>query len=285
MKIAALVLTYRYPLGVSALARFCDEAGIDMFVHVDTKTDIAPFMSAAPRVRFVEDRVGVYWRGFTMIEATINLIEAAKAHADRYILLSDDSLPLVSPGVLRERLAIGDYISAAPINDGMRLRYERFLMFDSPATQVRWQHVVDREVTEDALDRLARLGALRKYGKKPINAVYYGSQWMALTGASVEKIMDSWSNNIWLRQSFEFSDVPDESYFQTILSQDQPEWRRLMHVDWSGDRPPRVFKTLSEISTVNPQGALFLRKIDLTAADLDRWMERLLEPLALPSSA
>jgi len=284
VRIAAVVLAYRYPAGLSALARFFNAADIDMFVHVDAKIDDRPFRlaakSASRDVIFVEDRVRIFWRGFTMVEATIGLLKAAKAHGgyDRYLIISDDSLPLVAPAEFRRTLEIaGDYVTARPVSDHLRLRYDRFLMFDSEATQVRWIATVDREVSEDMLQRLARLGSLRKRGKKPLAFYYHGSQWMGLTSTSVEKILASWGEDPWLRESFEFSEVPDEAYFHTIISEHgAPEWRTLVYADWSAETPPRVFKTLEELHKLDAHHALFVRKIDLQQGDLDLWMARIL---------
>lgn len=42
VRTAALVLAYRYPIGLSALARYFDLTCTDMFVHVDAKVDEEP---------------------------------------------------------------------------------------------------------------------------------------------------------------------------------------------------------------------------------------------------
>ena len=109
--------------------------------------------------------------------------------------------------------------AAAPANDALKLRYERFFMFDSAATQVRWTPVIDREVTLDALQRFAQLSVVRSRGKKPLASLFHGSQWMALTSASVDRILNSWENDSWLRELFEFSEARMKAYFHTILSQ------------------------------------------------------------------
>jgi Core-2/I-Branching enzyme len=120
VRIAVMVLAYGYPAGISAMSKFFDAADTDMFVHVDAKIDYGPFQDAAKcglrKVAFIEDRTRIFWRGFTMVEATIALLRAARASGgfDRYLIISDDSLPLVGPGELRRRLEIdGDFITAS----------------------------------------------------------------------------------------------------------------------------------------------------------------------------
>lgn len=243
MKIAALILAYNYPLGLSALARLFSAVDIDTFIHVDEKIDIFPFQEfGGPNVIFIPRRKRIFWRGFTMIEATIELICAAMENNkyDRYIIISDDSLPIVEMQEFRRRIELNvDYIDLSIVPPIFQSRYENFYMFDSEATQVRWLPVVDREFSDDALMRIERLKALRKIGKKPIPTVFYGSQWMSLTASSVQCILESWNEDHWLRESFEFSEVPDEGYFHTILAQNlHLPSRPLMHVEWSGNPPP-----------------------------------------------
>jgi hypothetical protein len=280
VRTAALVLAYRYPIGLSALTRYFDLTGTDMFVHVDAKIDETPFREAAAaatrEVTFLPDRVAVFWRGFTVVEATIALLKAARANDyDRYLLISDDSLPLVAPAEFRARLAPEmDYMAARPADDELRIRYDRFYMFDSAVTQARWLALSDRHVDAETVDRFARLGRLVKRGKKPLETCYHASQWMALTRQSVDTILKSWKSDVWLRESFEFSEVPDEQYFPTILClKGRPESRHFMHVDWSGDEPPHVFTTLKEVAALEHTGPLFVRKIDFGPRRLDAWFK------------
>lgn len=281
VRVATLVLAYRYPAGMAALVQFFAAAQIDMFIHVDKKIDDTPFRLAVEGVGkgnnvFLPDRVDVFWRGFTMIEATIQLMLLARGHGqyDHFIIISDDSLPLVSPADLRARLqSQPTYLATGPAPLQFHYRYERFFMFDSKATQARWINDMEREITPDILPKLARLEALRKKGKKPIASYFYGSQWMAITAPAVDKILESWSNDEWLRESFEFSEVPDEGYFQTILG--EAVWNPLTYVDWSGPVPPRVFKTVDEIRNTDPHGAMFIRKVDLSADEAVSWVVQL----------
>ncbi|HTJ65776.1 MAG TPA: beta-1,6-N-acetylglucosaminyltransferase, partial [Alphaproteobacteria bacterium] len=195
VRTAALVLAYRYPIGLSALARYFDLTGTDMFVHVDAKIDETAFREAAAaatqQVTFLPDRIAVFWRGFTVVEATIALLKAARAQGyDRYLLISDDSLPIVGPDTFQALLSPEeDYFAARPAEDELRLRYDRFYMFDSAVTQARWLALSDRHVDAETVDRFTRLGKLMKRGKKPLETCYHASQWMALTWRSVDTIL------------------------------------------------------------------------------------------------
>ncbi|WP_179209253.1 hypothetical protein [Haematobacter genomosp. 1] len=63
MKIAALVQAHHRPdLLEKLLDRLSGELWV-RYVHVDRKSDIAPFRLFFERATFVEDRVKVYWGG------------------------------------------------------------------------------------------------------------------------------------------------------------------------------------------------------------------------------
>lgn len=280
VRTAALVLAYRYPIGLSALARYFDLTCTDMFVHVDAKVDEEPFRAAAAgatrEVTFVGNRITVYWGGFSMVEATIALFKAARAQGyDRYVLISDDSLPLVGPSEFLTRLTPeSDILTAWPAADDFRERYDRFYMFDSRVTQARWQVTEDRFVDAEAVKRFVRLAKAMERGKKPLETSYHGPQWMMLTRNSVDAILASWEYDDWLRDSFEFSMVPDEAYFLTILClQYDYQNKPFMHVDWDVEDPPRYFQTLKEIAILERSGDLFVRKVDFGPKRLDAWFK------------
>lgn len=283
MKCAALVIASRYPAGIGALSTYFAALGADMFVHVDAKIDEAPFREAASaaggNVHFLSDRTTVFWRGFSMTEATMKLLRSAagKAPYDKFLLISDDSLPLLPPAVLTDRLAAtDDYVAIGP-NERFRSRYTGFYMLDSYATQVRWIPLEQREVTPDAVARFLRLDALRRIGKKPIPQLFHGSQWWCLGAASVTRVLDVWATDTWRRESFEFSEVPDEHYIQTIIGEaGVPPRQQFMHTDWSTPTPPRIFKTPAELAEAAASGSLFIRKVDLNNADLESYVAGLI---------
>jgi hypothetical protein len=276
---AVLILAHKYPAGVAALSRYLAPAHFDIFVHVDAKVDIEPFRKtthASPAVSFI-DRINVFWRGWTMIEATMNLIQAAKRHRhyDSFVLLSDDSVPLVNRQVLLQALQTFPTMIQLRAHQQRRWRYDKFFMFDSFATQLRPTSV--REVTDDTIERFERLITLKRRGKMPLDVFYEGSQWMALSNEAVGRVLQRWASDQWLRESFEFSDAPDESYIHTILGPLRLyKSRTLMKVDWSVRAPPRVYSSIAELEAVERREELFARKVDLKPDELNAWIDRML---------
>src|SRR5690349_7140999 len=101
MTIAVLVLAYREPVVLSTVMPVYRGAGFDVFVHLDAKASMFDYARAmgehAQHCQFVETRKSVFWAGFSMIEATIRLLEAplrTKSYSN-LLLVSDDTLPIV----------------------------------------------------------------------------------------------------------------------------------------------------------------------------------------------
>jgi hypothetical protein len=280
LKICALILAYQHPRGAAALTDyFIRQLGYDVIVHVDIKADASLFVSAChPATKFFGDRENLCWRGFSMVRATVHLLAAA-ADYDHVIILSDDTLPLVPAAQFLSRfLVTSDWIFGVRRDEpASRRRYERFYMFDAPATQLRWQPLADRHFTAADFAWMHRLEALIKRGKLPLEVYYQGAQWMALSKRSVAKVLASWREDIWRRDSFEFAEVPDESYIHNILVPTMPEgWtsRILTYTDWRSHPKPMVFTSIEQIMPVYERklSELFIRKIDTVALDPMAWL-------------
>ena len=81
----------------------------------------------------------------------------------------------------------------------------------------------------------------RPWYKKPVENIYYGSQWWCITEASVHEVIQSYDHDLRLRQRFTESLLPDESYIQTIIGRARKTANSLHHVDWTGPEKPKVF--------------------------------------------
>ena len=114
-KIAILVLAASAPRNLSLLAKALGDE-FSLYVHVDQKMNIQSYKGTIdwPLLNFIEKRAEVFWAGFGMIEATINLMEAASASGDysHYCLISDDTFILMEPDRLYNYIqqSPGDWI-------------------------------------------------------------------------------------------------------------------------------------------------------------------------------
>jgi hypothetical protein len=103
------------------------------FVHVDAKTDVAKWRLDDLPCEFIENRFRVYWGDWSIVEATVALLESALSDASmmRFTLISGSHYPIVSNATLeRKARSVGNVIASRPapnMPDGSRpeVEYER----------------------------------------------------------------------------------------------------------------------------------------------------------------
>ncbi len=273
MKLACLILAYS---GAPVLARALPvyrSAGWDVFVHLDAKADrtayTAALGNAAEMCRFVDDPVAVFWAGYSMVRAALRLIQDARAAGtyDRFLLLSDDTMPLFPPGDLNARLAAqGDLITAVGQGPGSKNHadYPKFFFLDHPATTARDGRPRSGEIDERLQTAVLEIAALRTIGKKPVT-LYYGSQFWCLTAATIEFILKTIEADRYFVKSFEYTAFSDEMMFQTIIGEAVYQGGRNdgpVYADFYSDPGrTRVYRSPRDLPYDLHRHHLFVRKI------------------------
>jgi hypothetical protein len=276
-RVALLVLAHSAPAVLELLASGFGDDRFRILVHLDRKVDLDGYvrgLTLPASVTFIEERHEIFWGGFSMVRATESLSRAALADPSvgTCMLLSDDSLPLVPPDLVHaELLARPDRIDVSRgwMNPAFESRYTGYFHFDAPATSVRPVEPHRRQVDPPTLAALDRLARLRDRGKFPLPRVWCGSQWWSLGRATLEPILDELAGNEWLRESLEFSAVPDEIAFQSLYANRLGLTTRShtspMLTDMTRTPVPFIYRSIDEIPQ-DPPGKLFVRKIDPAAA-------------------
>jgi len=100
VKIAFMNLCHTDPdIVVRAAARLTRNHDFDMYVHVDNKTEIDPFVSALSGIRgvyFTDERINYYWGGFNAVKATVMMLRQAlgsERHYDYFVILQNLDYP------------------------------------------------------------------------------------------------------------------------------------------------------------------------------------------------
>jgi hypothetical protein len=259
-----------------------------LFVHVDAKTPLEPYepLGGEPNVTLLGQRRDIFWGGFNTVEAAVSAIEFAQAtaHFDRFVFTTEDSVPLVNPGEMSCRLDSDvDWIAIHADNPGwVWQRYRNFFFFDSRATSFRYFEAIERFITEHDLCRLDRMRNLMREGKAELPELYHGCGWWALSRDTVNTILERHHRDRKLRESFEFSAIPEEQYFHTIigLSASSRPRQNFMYVDWDRDAEikPYVFSRYEELKGVREEqpDLLFVRKTGLDSEDVDAFVDEML---------
>jgi len=223
---------------------------LDVFVHMDAKSPFDPAgFALPPNARWVEPRRAVFWGGFSMVQATRDLLAAAlSAGPDyaRFVLISGDALPLHPSPQLAARLLAGEaeWINLHQVEDDPQTRGE-----PQTATKARlgwehpgrfhnfsaWDHVLTNPFTAaetmaaygvpaDAAGRL-RGEAMQLAGSilahlpprpRLFETFYFGSQWWALSRAMIRDLHDDIFSTA-MEDYFRFMEVPDEHFFHCLV--------------------------------------------------------------------
>lgn len=272
MKIAFLVLASGAPAVLdSHAAAFEADPDIHFFVHLDAKVSLTAFAAPQSRsnVTFIVARRPIYWGGFNMVRAEIELLSAALNHAsgfDYVALISDDSYTLRSGQALKAALPAADaWIDQNPIEPALDyLRYARFYCFDAAPFSARTLPAEERHVTEADSAELVALETLRARGKAALTRLYQGAQWWCLSREVAADVVAAFTANEHIRESFRFSAIPDEIVVQTMVGLAGRPWtlqRSPMFYDFSREPKPFVFATLGDLEEALRSPCLFVRKI------------------------
>jgi|GEM_PF-2835274 len=264
----------------------------DVFVHLDAKTDAAD-LALPPHVTMVARRP-VHWGGWSMMQATLDLMEAARGH-DVLALVSGDTLPLLPPEALHAALADGgpDRIELLEVADDPGLagqpremsiarhgweqpwRFHNFVHWDDhllnpfggpdtarhydlPPAKADWLRGATQRLMTEALAALPPRRAL-------FNRLVYGTQWWTLSGETVELLMpELWRPDV--EAYFRFFPVPDEHMVHTVLATLRPAVATRRSPMWRApDEAVLDAEAVARARTHDPS-FLFARKFDPAAA-------------------
>jgi hypothetical protein len=290
MRVACLVLAYS---GAAVLVRSIEVfrlLGWDVYVHVDAKVDRLAYLrelgDAGHRCFLIDTPVNIFWAGYSMVEAELELIRAAQGNGgyDKYVLISDDTFPAVPASALSSALEQKtDFITAVIQGPNSKVwqHYRQFFYPDHPLTTLR--PIEPRSFAIDPhFERVIwELSQVRLMGKKDIK-LYYGSQFWALSSQSLDFIRGLLVADGHLIQSFKYSIFSDEVLIQSIVGNYLHEGgcdSAPVYADfYSKPGKTNIFGSYESLPFDLHQHHLFVRKISPLATDfIDGMLTHLVE--------
>lgn len=117
-----LILAHKNPLQLSRMIERLDDGASKFFIHLDAKTPIEPFAACleGAHIRFIEPRERCVWGDFSIVRATIHLMEAASKEQGVFILMSGQDYPIQSQGYINNFLEHNkefDFIEIEPLEE------------------------------------------------------------------------------------------------------------------------------------------------------------------------
>ena len=177
---------------------------VNFYIHLDQKSDIELIKKASiHNVHFVEERVDIKWAGFSMVQATINLISYALAHdkdTEYFHLISGDDVLLHK---------IPSWNNSDIFIECRESKEHQYRMrFDTPHADTKYQRkLLGKALTQfyKKIDKI--LPTQEKF--------YFGSQWFSIRRKELEILMNSITESD--LNFFRKKLCPDEHFFQFLI--------------------------------------------------------------------
>ena len=236
-----LILAHKNPLQLSRMIERLDDGASKFFIHLDAKTPIEPFAACLEggHICFIEPRERCVWGDFSIVRATIHLMEAASKEQGVFILMSGQDYPIQSQGYINdflERNKEFDFIEIEPLEEKwkpkmVKDKLEHYHILHSEErgnsncyAPFRHCSVFQklRTLTHLLKGRLSRKNfrLLCSLPKRvaPFERQYAGSQFWAFSERTFYAVLHYIrEHKAALEEYYKYTSSPDEIYFHSVL--------------------------------------------------------------------
>lgn len=279
MRFAYLIMSHNSFELLKELIRFLDNPNNDIFIHFDAKIGDVDFtqFSLLPhysKVCFIDKRVDVAWGHVSIVEATLNLLEASvEGNYDYYHLLSGVDFPIKSNEYIekffkdnegKEFVGFANHWPESKLAN--RLTY--YHIFNG--NRIRKYRIV-RGINK-ILINLQKLFHIHHYF--PVSNYKGGAAWFSITN---ELCKDLVRKKDFILKHYKYTLLPDEMFLQSYVYNSDKYYKRLYNeedeflgcmrkIDWlRGD--PYVWK-LTDYEELVGSPCLYARKFSEKDMDL-----------------
>ncbi len=236
-----LILAHKNPLQLSRMIERLDDGASKFFIHLDAKTPIEPFAACLEggHIRFIEPRERCVWGDFSIVRATIHLMEAASKEQGFFILMSGQDYPIQSQGYINAFLESNkgfDFIEIEPLEEKwkpkmVKDKLEHYHILHSEERghsncYAPFAHCSVfqklRTLTHLLKGRLSRKNfkLLCSLPKRvaPFERQYAGSQFWAFSERTFYAVLQYIrKHKAALEEYYKYTSSPDEIYFHSVL--------------------------------------------------------------------
>ncbi|WFP96867.1 beta-1,6-N-acetylglucosaminyltransferase [Acinetobacter sp. ANC 7201] len=256
MKVSFLILSHKVIDHIYKLAFEMPDA--NFYVHLDAKIDINFIQKdTASNVYFIKNRVDIKWGGFSMIQATLNLIKYALLH-DRnneyFHLISADDV------FLSRDFTWGNSDIFMECKESKDHQYR--MRFDTPHADTQYQRTLLGKALTQLYKNIDKILPTKE-------KFYFGSQWFSIRRNELEILMNSITESD--IDFFRKKLCPDEHFFQHLIVKSN----LLAKISTEGNK--RFIKF--DLSFQRGSSPIFLNFLQLMAAKKQNyWFARKVEP-------
>ena len=285
-----LILAHKNPLQLGRMIERLDDGASKFFIHLDAKTPIESFTACLEggHIRFIEPRERCVWGDFSIVRATIHLMEAASKEQGVFILMSGQDYPIQSQGYINAFLENNkgfDFIEIEPLEEKwkpkmVKDKLEHYHILHSEErghsncyAPFRHCSVFQkvRTLTHLLKGRLSmknfRLLCSLPKRVAPFERQYAGSQFWAFSERTFYGVLHYIrEHKAALEEYYKYTSSPDEIYFHSVLmdlvAKDSTIKLKdpITYVNYF--RKNNVFVTEDFDKLTSEKGKLFARKFD-----------------------
>ena len=279
-KIAFILLCHKDPDAIIRQAQMLTAAGDYMAIHFDASAKPSHFaqikgaLADNPNVTFANKRIKCGWGEWSLVQASLNAVEAAVdqfPRATHFYMLSGDCMAVKSAKYAHEFLDSADvdyiesfdYFESDWIKTGMKEERLIYRHWFNERTQPKRFY--------GAFNLQRKLGLTREIPSDI--QVQIGSQWWCLRRRTIEWIIDFTRQRKDVMRFFRTTWIPDETFFQTLvrhlIPDDEIKNRTLTFLMFTDYGMPVTFYN-DHYDLLLSQDYLFARKISAEALELKK---------------
>jgi hypothetical protein len=280
MKIAYIIHAYKSPEQLKILVKQLQVLPCDFYIHIDKKSDIAPFkdqLKQFSNIHWVR-RVKCKWGHLSTVRATLFALREAlqsPQHYDIFQFLSGQDFPIKPSEEIANFYQTNIHLSfvehfqlpSPELPDGWRYRTEFFHFFFAGK----------RCVFDTRTSRLTMGGYQVGLNFFPFNrikrkayeqALWGGSFYLTLSRQAATDVFNYVQQHKQFLRFNKYNFIPEELFYQTCLLNGSTRGnivnKSLTFVDWSeGGASPKIFDC-DDLEKLINQDKLYARKFDLS---------------------
>lgn len=256
MKICILVLAHKE---IDQIYNFAlNNPHMNFYIHFDLKFNISE--NAGKNIFFVSKRIDVKWGGYSMVQATLNLIEYALQHDSEnefFHLISGDDV------FLSNNLIWNDSSVYMECFESKKHRYR--LRFNTPHADTQHQRKIWGKLLTQFYKILDKIFPTQE-------KIFFGSQWFSIRRDELKILMNAITEKD--IEFFRKKLCPDEHFFQYLVN----KCNMLNHIYSKGNQRYIIF----DKNYQRGSSPIFLNYEQLMQArESGYWFARKVEPMIM----
>jgi len=242
VKIAYLIIAHNNFQHLNNLISTLNNQQVDFYIHFDKKVKTLPDLSFYKNLTILEKRFSVNWGGFSLVDATIELIKVSynNKQYERFILLSGADYPI------RDNQYILNFFEENQVTN--YINTQRILSDDKRIDRLNYYYLEGKgnnkivDVFRTILTQSMKLFNIKRRFPSLYNSytLHFGSQWWSLNKEFIEYLITFLEENNTFVKFYRNSLIPDEMFFQTIIMNSPFAGTvkgTLTYTDWSQGAP------------------------------------------------